>query len=189
MGWTGIYPWSIIENMNNIFLTGDIQVGKSTIINKILNGFNGTIGGFRTTPYIVNNSRNFIMESLNSDIKYDELPLICEQKSNAKTKPIIKTFEEFGVEILKDCIKNPPNIIVMDELGVFETGADNFQKYVFQCLALPIPVLGVIKAKQSPFLDKIRNMDNVLIFNITIENRNEQYKKVKEIVMGLIKPY
>ena len=39
----------------------------------------------------------------------------------------------------------------MDELGIYERDALEFQAHVFRVLDSPLPVLGVLKDKSSPF--------------------------------------
>jgi len=158
--------------MNNIFLTGDKQVGKSTIINRFLAEYNGRVCGFKTLletdPY-----RRFYLHSLNPQITFNEKIYISKINEQGFLKGNIEGFDSFGVEILNDCLTSPPDLIVFDELGLFESDAILFQKAVHKCLDSPIPVLGVLKAKSSPFLDSIRYRNDVTIYNVTLENREE----------------
>ena len=64
-----------------------------------------------------------------------------------------------------------PGLVIMDELGFLENEAFAFQGEVFKCLECGIPVLGVLKAVSTPFLDTIRVRPDVRILEVTPENR------------------
>lgn len=165
--------------MSNIFLTGDKQVGKSTIINRILAEYNGRVTGFKTLLE-TDPHRRFYLHSLNPNIISAEKAYISKKTEQGYSKANVEAFDGFGVEILNDCLINPPDLIVLDELGLFESDAIHFQELVHQCLDARTPVLGVLKAKSSPFLDSIRYRNDVTIYSITLENREEQYKRMSQ---------
>jgi len=160
--------------MNNIMLTGEKQVGKSTIINKIIRTHPGHAYGFQTLPD--KETKQFYIQSMNGE--YSKA-YICKRNGNDRFIGLIHAFNDQGVSILKDCLKKSPDLIIMDELGIFENDAYQFHKYVHQCLYSPIPVLGVLKGKSSLFLDSIRNRMDTEVHTVTIENRNQVYKVVK----------
>jgi len=116
--------------MKNIFLTGDIQVGKSTILNSFLLNFKGSIGGFKTEPIFLDKGKTFILKSLNHfNGKIEGNHYICKFSDAAgRLLPQVETFEGLGVSILKECLEKNPDVIIMDELGIFESHALNFQK-------------------------------------------------------------
>ncbi|WP_017755429.1 nucleoside-triphosphatase [Calidifontibacillus oryziterrae] len=167
--------------MNNIFLTGEKQVGKSTIINNIIDNFTGNICGFKTLLE-TKEGRQFYFSGFNPMI--DSIPkiYICKKDNNDKLEGITEAFDDFGVKILEDSLNDSSDLIIMDELGVFENQAYRFQKSVYKCLNSAIPVIGVIKAKPSLFLDTIRNRDDVTIVNVTKENREQAYLYLKSLL-------
>jgi nucleoside-triphosphatase len=163
--------------MKNIFLTGNIQVGKSTILNSFLTNYSGAIGGFQTKPHFTSeNERVYVLKSMNSfsKIKEDDKLICFPSGKGGRLLAITDTFEQLGVKILQECLIYEPNLIIMDELGVFETEALNFQEMVHKCLSSSIPVLGVIKNKANPFLDGLRSRKDIIIINVTKENRETQ---------------
>ena len=92
---------------------------------------------------------------------------------NGSLKGLPAVFDEIGAGILNDCLNSKPDLIVMDELGVFENKAYLFQEKVLDCLNSQIPVIGVIKDKSSPFLDLLRKRDDAIFIRVTKENRNK----------------
>lgn len=170
--------------MKNIFLTGDIQVGKSTLIKRILEKDQGQVCGFKTVPFYLNDeSRLFQLNRFFPEQINNEQPLlVCKKTENGKLTGIPEVFDQWGVRILEACLNAKPDIIIMDELGLFESEAYDFQKSVWRCLDSPIPVLGVLKAKNSPFLDRVREREDVLIIEITEANREENYHLLDRLI-------
>lgn len=160
--------------MNNIMLTGERQIGKSTIINFLLEDFHGEACGFRTLPH---NGLHYL-SSINSQYILAEKQYICRKNEGGTLEGIASVFDSRGAGLLDNCLKKRPDLIIMDELGLFESNAFKFQESVLECLNADIPVLGVLKAKSSPFLDLIRNREDITIFTITEANRD----KMKEII-------
>lgn len=54
----------------------------------------------------------------------------------------------------------------MDELGRVEQHAPRFREMVEMLLDAPIFVLGVLKKERNPFLDGIRERDDLLIIDL-----------------------
>ncbi len=157
--------------MNNIMLTGERQVGKSTLIQILLKDFPGRVCGFLTLP----RDGLYYLSCINSagiHICGEQAePLICRKNNHGRLEGITSVFDEYGANILDKCLRQKPDLIVMDELGVFESEAYLFQEKVIDCLNSNIPVLGVIKDKPSPFLDLLRKRDDTVFFRITKDNR------------------
>lgn len=170
--------------MINLFLTGEKRIGKSTIINGLLEEFKLRPSGFKTIRQIVDGKHvGFAMKDLTGIVPVEYSPLyIAKPNSQGYWEPVIDVFDRWGVKILQESIASPMDVILMDELGHFESKAFAFQQQVLECLSAPIPVLGVIKQRSTPFLDSIRQRDDVHLITITKENRNEQYDNIKKIL-------
>lgn len=164
---------------NNLFLTGEKQVGKSTIINYFIERNYGKVDGFKT---LVENdpNRKFYMQPLLYEKTCNKEAYIGERINN-KLISFPETFEKLGVEILTNCLQNQPSIIIMDEIGVMENNASKFQKLVHECLNSSIPVLGVLKNKSTPFLNSIKNRSDVELRTVTVENRDDLLHNLKKI--------
>lgn len=151
----------------HLFLTGAIQVGKSTLLRRCLSEKDGQIGGFRT---VWNNAKH---ETLHL------LPFIggtcCKEncvaeRLSGKLIPQPEIFDRIGPALLRQ----PCDILVMDELGFLESKASVFQAAVLSALHGEIPVVGVIQPKHTAFLDTVRLQPNVRIIEVTVENRNDK---------------
>ncbi len=69
----------------------------------------------------------------------------------------------------------------MDELGFIEKDAAGFQNAVLSTLNGSVPVLGVVRNMQTPFLDQVRTHPNVDVIFVTKENREEIFHQVLAI--------
>ena len=162
-----------------IFLTGEIQAGKSTIIAKTLELLQITPGGFRTYFGLDRESPERLLY-MNSA---DEPPIY--KKENAIVKfaqgkpPLVLTekFDIFGGGLIRHARANS-RLILMDECGNFERDAFVFQKEILDSLDSNIPVLGVIKLDSHRWTDKIRNHPKVRLLTVTKENRGALTKKL-----------
>jgi len=153
--------------IKHIFLTGDKQVGKSTVILKTLALLNETIGGFRTlgTNYLEDGSSDVVIFPANSTPEHGHR---IAHRTSTGNSVYPEIFDEFGSFFLKQ----PADFILMDELGYMESNAEKFQQTVFETLDGTIPVLGAIRNKETPFLNAVRSRNDVIILTVNKNNRD-----------------
>jgi nucleoside-triphosphatase len=165
-----------------ILLTGEPGVGKSTIISKVVNTIGITPQGFNTlaqSPVILGEvpESNFQYNEGIYIVPYGDTPLsgmppVGERNRNKrKATAFPGTFDTLGVKILTD--SQDAGLIIMDELGFMENKALLFQQKVLQILNSDATVLGVIKPKQTPFLDAIRALSSVEVIEVTENKRDD----------------
>jgi nucleoside-triphosphatase len=157
----------------HVFLTGEIQIGKSTVIEKTLLLINSRVGGFKTYFGSDRNQEHRLLY-LNEAAKpkdYDKNLGIVEFFENGP--PIVDTekFNTFGVELIQSARQNA-QIILMDECGNLESQALTFQHAIIETLSDSVPVLGVIKQSSSGWTDVLRNHPHVKLITVTMENRD-----------------
>jgi nucleoside-triphosphatase len=157
----------------HIFLTGEIQVGKTTIIRNFLSQSNLAADGFITywEPQTDAN-RTLYISSYSTDVQSVKRHLVtcCVEHKLSRTQNMVEAFDIHGTEILRNSGKL--DIIVMDELGFMESKAKIFQNAVMQHISGVIPILGVIKPIKNTFLDAIRSHSNVKVCEVTEDNRD-----------------
>ena len=78
-------------------------------------------------------------------------------------------FDTHGVETL--AFDAPPDLVVMDELGIMEKEAHGFQKRVLEIMESDLNILCVIKNKSNPFLDQVKEKADT-IFNVNPQTAN-----------------
>ncbi len=165
----------------NIFLTGDIGVGKTTAIKRFLDKTNLSYGGFLT--------EKLKAEVILTDLISGKMEIVAK-KDNSNWKVIKKGFDSPGKSAIERALAQS-DIVVMDELGRFEIDCWEFQKAVFHALNIgsqtdlpdgsqevcgypkPKLILGVLKNESNPFLDNIRSLKDIVILKVTKNNRED----------------
>ena len=154
----------------HIFLTGKKHIGKSTLIQKILDDYKKTSDGFLTVR-----TKNYLKDQYSVHmyhLKEKELP----NKSNllflcGKTdEHTADTFDRLGCNILSMC--SDCSLLIMDELGPHEAKAALFREEILHLLDGQIPVLGVLQEPAEACWPEIVNHPNVEIITLSESNRN-----------------
>ena len=165
----------------HILISGERCVGKSTLIEKLLSassrpryGFVTKMGpagpdGFR--PIYIHPAGQPLGERVHGEAN-------CIGHCDSRThRPRPDAFNTLGVRYIQ-CAR-PDGIIVMDELGFLETGAEAFTAAVLAALAGDIPVIAAVKSRGDvPFLNAVRAAPKGEVFTITPENRDELFERL-----------
>ena len=161
------------KELKHIFLTGEVQSGKSTVIQKVLNQLDITVGGFcsGSGPDRHEADRCLYLWDAAGDPVYDDAHCVARITSERRTA-FPDRFNELGCEILRRA-RETADLILMDECGFLERDAAEFQAEVLETLDGDIPVFGVVRLRSSGWTDAIRTHPNVTIFTVTAENRDE----------------
>ena len=165
--------------MKNLFLTGEKRIGKSTIIRKITKKVDHSLGGYITERKIEDNIKTFTINSL-YDVTEKHIIANIDIKNNSKDI-IIDSFEKKLPLILDNSLKYR-DLIVLDELGFMENHIETFTSKVYELLDSEKPVFGVLKDFDCEFLNKIRNRNDVIILEITKENRDNILDEIVDIL-------
>ena len=170
----------------HIFLTGDVQVGKSTIIRKTLLALQlQAIGGFRSisVPDLPDGAMSVYLIPAG-----DEHPMMGDWNRVGIRKgcgrgieKIPEAFERAGVQALVDAENMP--LILMDEVGRMESAAARFSERILALLDGSAPILGVVqKIADTKLTNAIRTHPNVHVLTVTKENREELAGEVLRLV-------
>ena len=164
----------------NVFLTGKINCGKTTLINKFLADYKGRVSGYRTIRakthlddffgiYLldINESTENMNKKNRAGDCFEDRSLICFDN----------VFNTIGVKLLEGYSES--DIVIMDEIGALEKDCTLFTDKVFEVLDSKTDVLGVIKQKDTPYLNKIRLRDDVKIIEVTGTNNDEIESELK----------
>lgn len=190
-----------VPKPRHLFLTGEKHVGKSTLLRRLLQGKEGRVGGFCTlrvrTP---DGGRIHMLRAGTPD--GGRAPVLWTGNSAGGKNPVLWAaeeaclpenlvftrshgvlsivpgrFEQIGCEILRESAGC--DLLVMDELGLAESGETAFQQAVLSCLDGPVPIYGVLQQGESEFLDRIRQHREVLPVAVTEENRERVFEQLK----------
>lgn len=167
----------------HLFLTGEKQVGKTTILRKLLEEKlleekNVTVGGFCTVRVKTKEGGSIHMLHANSQEACTEENHIFSKK-DGKIIISVEKFDKTGCDILRD--SDGSDLICMDELGLAEEQAFLFQEAVLTCLNGEPPVYGVVQQGQSDFLEKVLHHPDVCVYHVTVENRDILLQQLREL--------
>ncbi len=166
----------------HLFLTGEIQVGKSTVIQRWLAAHPGLrVGGFRTVP---GRRGRDGADTVHIVPAVSECPLTREncvlmrrgRRPYMKITSCNEVFDQLGVALLQNAAGC--SVILMDEIGIQEELAFQFHAAVLERLDGDTPVLGVVRSKPGTLTDAVRAHPNVEVVTVTEENRNEIFREL-----------
>lgn len=172
--------------MRHIILTGEKQVGKSTLWRKVLERSGIAPMGFQTLEYLVNSCfRGYRLHSLGPlpDQMGNDVPISVFLRRKLHL-PVTESFNIFGTEILR-LARESGGYILMDELGIFERDAAAFRQAVVDCMDSHCHVLAVIQKADDPYLEAILNRPDVRVFTVTTENRDALVEPLLEALNQL----
>lgn len=171
--------------MTNIFLTGQIQIGKSTVLQKTLDMIKAntdcTFGGFRT--YKIDKHRDVYIREYNEpempDLEH-KIATWCHDKMDCHDEVL----NSFSNTLLESAEK--ADIIVLDELGFLEKNSNSFKAAVFDCLNSGKPCVGILRKANIPWQKPIYDDPDTIIIEVTLANRNGIpyviYEKIKQSI-------
>lgn len=173
--------------MKNIFLTGEIQVGKSTAINRALAAVKPKVEGFRTLGGPRDKDGGSYVHMIPAD---GTEPIgtgnrIFYRRFNGG-QPHFQVFEDVFETRGPALLQPSPacELLLMDEIGIREAACTRFHDAILQALEGEIPVLGVVQIRPGGFLDEIRNHPSVELITVNVENREQVYQMLAEWILS-----
>lgn len=155
----------------HLFLTGEKGVGKSTLLQTLLDKQSGPAGGFRTVKtqavFSGRPSVHLLRAALNEQPTPENFLFFCGAPWDQETAA---RFDRLGCAALTSC--QGAALLVMDELGPHEAQAVRFQQAVLGALDGDLPIWGVLQIADSPFLRRIAAHPQVSLYTVTPENRD-----------------
>lgn len=167
----------------HIFLTGEKQVGKSTIWQTLLAEREHT--GFVTEPFFVQEvKRGYILHSM-IDLPDMMNDVPCVVRVNARRQTAVPpVFEGAGVRSLELALESDTPIILMDEIGKVERQCNTFLDAVRRCLDDESHhILGVVQRGDTPLQREIMTRNDIIRYEVTEENRGEVRAEIEAILL------
>ena len=149
----------------HLFLTGQPQVGKTTLLRRFLAEQNLRIGGFRTVWGDDTHTALYLLPFEGGECCAENR--IAERVCGTLV-PHADVFDRLGPALLRE----PCELLAMDELGFLENDAAAFQAAVLAALDGNVPIFGVIKPRHTAFLDAVRACERVRVIEVTAGNRD-----------------
>ena len=156
----------------HIFLQGPRGIGKSTVILRtldilasgnplILGGF-FTWNGGKTDPHVY-------MRPARSGRENEICRLASYDAAKGGLISNISAFDVDGARLLME--SKDADLIIMDELGFLESGAEAFKQAVLDTLNGSTPILGVLRLGGVPWHEEIKRSLSVTIFEVDEKTR------------------
>lgn len=166
----------------NILLTGKPGIGKSTIIQKVLE----TVGteraaGFWTMEIRIQGNRvGFSIQTVDGVV--GTLAHVDNSDGPRVGKYVVSIghIDDVAIPSLHRARKTD-HLIIIDEIASMELKSPNFAPEVRRCLDTG-RVLGTLQLRQGEFQDEVRSRSDVKILNVTLENRDKMPAKVIDML-------
>lgn len=166
----------------HIVIAGKRHVGKSTLINRILEEYDCPVYGFRTAPgrSMKQGCRSFFIHPAGAHERFETEENHIGDGNGIAPVGYPQAFDGFGVSCLD---AEPGGVIVMDELGFMEKDADAFCGRVLELFDGDIPILASAKAGHDMgMLNRLFDHPNADVFYIDTDNRDELYESISSLV-------
>ena len=168
----------------HIFLTGERQVGKSTLLRRLMERRHLECAGFETRPfYLEGERRGFTLHGRVDMPPYANDCIVCVRVGERRSVPVLPVFEENGVAILQRSLAGEAPWLLMDELGRLERKAERFGAQVLACLDSDKRVLGVLQACDAPLVRAVRARADVSVLTVTPDNREDMLEMLCEVLL------
>ncbi|MBS7653724.1 MAG: NTPase [Candidatus Bathyarchaeia archaeon] len=176
------------QQPRHIFLTGPPRIGKTTIVLKVvgeLRNMGLKVGGMISQEIRDGGVRvGFKIMDLKTGL--EGILAHIDQKSGplvGKYRVCLEDLENVGVEAILNACKES-DLIIIDEVGPMELHSEAFKKAVLEALNSGKTVLGTIHYRvSSPFIDAIRNREDVEIIEVTYRNRDNLSKTIAKKIL------
>ena len=166
--------------IRHVLFTGEVGSGKSTALRRTLALLDARAGGLETyspEPRGVRPKR-LLLRAYGGDEGGTLVCMVpCEDRSQ-----IAPVFDALAVRLLEDA-QREADIVVIDEIGRLERDAHAYHAALEDCFNGLRPVLGVIRKRQADWADWIREREDVLLLEVTQDNRDA----LPEMAVGQIR--
>jgi nucleoside-triphosphatase THEP1 len=158
-------------NTKNLLLTGPPGCGKSTVIEKLIARIDQSMTGFFTRELRDRGRRvGFSIITL-----CGKQGVLAHERSRSPVR-----VGKYGVNVEAiDLIavpslsaSNPTEIVVIDEIGKMECESPRFRETVLKVLDSENPVIGSIAQRGGPFIQKMRERQDVTLVGVSETNRD-----------------
>lgn len=174
--------------MKHALIVGARGVGKSTLINRVLEELNRPVFGFATKKEPELRDQEFgdpiFIHEFGKSRHYSDDNLMGYCK-DCRFNTMSGRFDRYAPNLMLPVSSD--SVICFDELGFMESQEEQFCNAVFSRLDEDIPVIAAVKDKDFPFLNAVRRHPKCQCFFITEENREELFHDVLQFMKSSLK--
>lgn len=159
--------------MKNVLVTGRPGIGKTSVVETVARQFRQVAGGFTTSEIREQGVRKgFRVTTLDGDRAMLAHVHFSGSVRVGKYGVDVAAFERLALPALQDAILRR-RMVVIDEIGKMELASKLFCDVVKTALDSPVIVLATIMERPQPFADQIKHRADVVVLELTVENRNQ----------------
>lgn len=164
----------------NILITGQPRSGKSTLLDKIIADIPKKVG-FVTKEVLTNGERTGF--ELETHLGTKAMLADVHQQTPYKFSKYFVQVEALETLIPEVALFGVDDVLYLDEIAPLELFSDKFKQLVLQYMDSPNICLATIKQNYADdFIESIKKRPDVVLVEITPENRNEQEQFLKLLI-------
>lgn len=174
--------------IKNMFITGSVGIGKTTLIKEVTFPCRSDCGGFYTEEIREDGHRQgFSLHTFDGNAGI----LAWKGKKSphrlGKYGVDLSVLESIGVGAINDALEHK-KIIVIDEIGSMEMMSKVFHESFLKCLVSDKPVLATIRLRAQPFSKDIQRLESKEVIVLTKENFIRTKMRIKEWIEKCLIP-
>lgn len=157
----------------NILITGVPGIGKTTLVQRVIENYSGLTGGFYTQE-IRHRGQRQGFEIVTLDGEHATLAHV-DIESPVKVSKYgvdISTLDEVAVKAIQSAL-DLGELIVIDEIGPMEIASSRFREVLIKSLDSNSNILATIAKRSRSFTDKIRSRPDIKLIEVTRDNRDQ----------------
>lgn len=156
----------------NVLVTGKPGVGKSTLVERVVEELRGSLrlAGFTTTEVRHPAGRRIGFKIVTLDGCEAELAR-AGATSRARVGRYGVNLEQLERLALPELARRDVGLLVIDEIGKMECASGRFRRAVEDALDAPVGVLATLSASRQAFFHALRERPDVEVLTLTERNR------------------
>jgi nucleoside-triphosphatase len=159
---------------HTLLLVGRPGIGKTTVIQAVVQRLAGRAGGFYTEEMRGPGGRKgFRLVTLDG-----QEAVMAHVSLRGPGRPRVGRYgvdvaaiERVGVAAVRRAMQEQ-RIVIVDEIGKMELFCGPFKDAVLQAMGGPCPVVATAMARPNPWVDGLKAMPSVTLWEVTMENRD-----------------
>ena len=163
-----------------VLLTGRPGCGKTTLVKRVVKNLSQRAAGFYTEEIRDGGIRvGFRLVTLAGDEGVLAHIDFKTSERLGKYALDLSALEAVGVDAIRKAVQGE-RLIVVDEIGPMEIRSAPFREAVLDALDSELPVLATIFLRSLPFTDAIKSRPDVVLIEISLNNRERLVSELSE---------
>ena len=181
--------------MLRLLVTGHAGCGKTTLLSRVALHFPNLVAGFLTHE-VRRGSKRFgfsitPLSQYNGTVPPHRLcsTLFASVETQSPVRVgkygvDVSALEKVAVPELKNALSSDKPLVVIDEIGKMELASTTFVELLKECIEADKVFLASVHAYHHPVSDEFKKREDVLVWHLTVANREEMFERVLDLVCG-----